>query len=125
MTLATPFARERIERLLHIEPDSKPRVYLQVFKAAEFADLNYVLELLLSAGIATLGLVLDSPAVVIGAMLISPLMGPILAAGLAFAVADLYLGLKALVSIVLSTLVAVLFSGFLVWLLPFQFPTNE
>jgi len=66
MTLATPFARERIERLLHIEPDSKPRVYLQVFKAAEFADLNYVLELLFSAGIATLGLVLDSPAVVIG-----------------------------------------------------------
>jgi uncharacterized hydrophobic protein (TIGR00271 family) len=125
MTPATPSARERIERLLHIEPDSKPRVYLQVFKAAEFADLNYVLELLLSAGIATLGLVLDSPAVVIGAMLISPLMGPILAAGLAFAAADLYLGLKSLVSIVLSTLVAVLFSGFLVWLLPFQFPTNE
>jgi len=125
MTPATPSARERIERLLHIEPDSKPRVYLQVFKAAEFADLNYVLELLLSAGIATLGLVLDSPAVVIGAMLISPLMGPILAAGLAFAAADLYLGLKSLVSIVLSTLVAVLFSGFLVWLLPFQFPTDE
>ena len=33
---------------------------------------------LMSAGIAILGLLLSSPAVVIGAMLISPLMGPIL-----------------------------------------------
>lgn len=117
--------RERIERLLHIEPDSKPKVYLQVFKSAEFFDLNYILELLLSAGIATFGLVLNSPAVVIGAMLISPLMGPILAAGLAFATADLYLGLKSLISIFLSTLTAVLFSATLVWLLPFQSPTAE
>jgi uncharacterized membrane protein len=77
--------RERIERLLEIDPRTKPSVYLQVFKASEALSLNYALELLLSAGIATLGLVLNSPAVVIGAMLISPLMGPILAAGLALA----------------------------------------
>jgi uncharacterized hydrophobic protein (TIGR00271 family) len=117
--------RERIERLLQIEPDSKPKVYLQVFQSAEFLNLNYILELLLSAGIATFGLVLNSPAVVIGAMLISPLMGPILAAGLAFATADLYLGLKALISIVLSSLTAILFSAALVWTLPFQSPTTE
>jgi len=117
--------RERIERLLHIDPDTKPKVYLQVFQAAEFLNLNYILELLLSAGIATFGLVLNSPAVVIGAMLISPLMGPILAAGLAFATADLYMGIKSLVSIVLSSLAAILFSAWLVWLLPFQSPTSE
>ena len=73
--------RGRIEHLLQIDPQSKPLVYLQVFKAAEIMSLNYALALLLSAGIATLGLVLNSPAVVIGATLISPLMGPILAAG--------------------------------------------
>lgn len=121
----TSSIREQIEQLLQIDAGSKPKVYLQVFKAADFLELNYILELLLSAGIATLGLVLDSPAVVIGAMLISPLMGPILAAGLAFAAADLYLGLKSLLSVLFSTLVAVLFSAFLVWLLPFQAPTNE
>jgi len=117
--------RERVERLLEIDPLSKPAVYLQVFRAAEFASLNYALELLLSAGIATLGLVLNSPAVVIGAMLISPLMGPILAAGLALAAADLYLGVKSLINIVLSVAVAVLFSALLVWMLPFQVPTSE
>ena len=117
--------RVRIEQLLQIDPESKPAVYLQVFKAAEIISLNYALELILSAGIATLGLVLNSPAVVIGAMLISPLMGPILAAGLALAAADLYLGFKALIGIVLSMIVAVLFSALLVWLLPFQSPTTE
>jgi len=75
------YFRARIERSLRIDPKSKPRVYAQVYEASEIVSLNYWLELVFSAGIATLGLVLDSPAVVIGAMLISPLMGPILAAG--------------------------------------------
>jgi uncharacterized membrane protein len=72
MRPASPSARARIEHLLQIDPQSKHLVYLQVFKAAEVVSLNYALELLLSAGIATLGLVLNSPAVVIGAVLISP-----------------------------------------------------
>ena len=38
---------------------------------------HFAVMTLLSAGIAILGLLLSSPAVVIGAMLISPLMGPI------------------------------------------------
>jgi len=117
--------RVRIEHLLHIDPETKPKVYLQVFNAADVFSLNYALELLLSAGIATLGLVLNSPAVVIGAMLISPLMGPIIAAGLAFAASDLYLGIKSLISIFLSTVVAIMFSAWLVWLLPFHLATGE
>jgi uncharacterized hydrophobic protein (TIGR00271 family) len=117
--------RKRVEHLLRINPESKPLVYVQVFDSAEVASLNYALELLLSAGIATLGLVLNSPAVVIGAMLISPLMGPILAAGLALAAADLYLGIKALLGIVLSSVCAVTFAAILVWLMPFQSVTNE
>ncbi len=117
--------RSRIERLLGVDQEGKPKVYLQVFDAAEIFSLNYGLELLLSAGIATLGLVLNSPAVVIGAMLISPLMGPILAGGLAIAAADIYLGIKSLLNVVLSSLCAILFAAALVWLLPFNSPTEE
>ena len=117
--------RERIEQLLKIAPDSKPAVYLEVFNSSEIVSLNYGLELLFSSGIATLGLVLNSPAVVIGAMLISPLMGPILAAGLALASADLYLGIKSLFSILIGVTASVLFSAGLVWLLPFQTATSE
>ena len=119
------YLRSRLEHLLSIDQESKPRVYLQVFDAAEIASLNYWLELLLSAGIATLGLVLNSPAVVIGAMLISPLMGPILATGLSLAAADLYLGIKSLLCLVLSLIASVGFSAMLVWLLPFHSPTTE
>jgi uncharacterized hydrophobic protein (TIGR00271 family) len=117
--------RVRIEQSLRIDPKSKPRVYSQVYESAEIASLNYWLELVFSAGIATLGLVLDSPAVVIGAMLISPLMGPILAAGLALAAGDFYLGVRSMVNVLASMAGAVSFSAAIVWLLPFHAPTAE
>lgn len=117
--------RQHVERLLRISPEAKPEVYRNVFNAAEVISLNYALELLLSAGIATFGLVLNSPAVVIGAMLVSPLMGPILASGLALAASDLYLGIKSLVALTVSVIAAVSFSAALVWLLPFHVPTSE
>jgi len=112
------------EKLLGVTAEGKPRVYIQLFESSEF-NFNYILELLLAAGIATLGLVLNSPAVVIGAMLVSPLMGPILATGLALAASDVYLGIKCLVNIVLSLVVAISFSALLVWMLPFHSPTSE
>lgn len=117
--------RLRLEEFLRIDPRSKPRLYASISEAAEVASLNYWLELFFSAGIATLGLVLNSPAVVIGAMLISPLMGPILAAGLSLAVGDLYLGIKSAVNLIASIAAAVLFSSVIVWLLPFHSATNE
>jgi uncharacterized hydrophobic protein (TIGR00271 family) len=110
---------------LRIEPKTRPAVYAHIFASADVGRLNYWLEIFFSAGIAALGLVLNSPAVIIGAMLISPLMGPIMATGLALAVGDLYLGTKAILNLIASVLVSVLFSGFLVWLLPFHSATGE
>lgn len=117
--------RSYCNRLLHINPETQPQLYNQIYESAEIASASYLLDLVFSAGIATLGLVLNSPAVVIGAMLISPLMGPILASGLAFAASDIYLGIKSTVSLVGSVLAAIAFSAALVWLLPFQAPTGE
>jgi uncharacterized hydrophobic protein (TIGR00271 family) len=114
-----------LSRHLGVDPQARTRIYEKVLDAADIENLNYWLELMIAAGIATLGLVLNSPAVVIGAMLISPLMGPILGTGLGLAAADLYLGLKALISLALSIVAAVAFSAALVWLLPFHSPTGE
>lgn len=114
-----------ISEKLGVQPSARPRIYENVLNAADIGNLNYWLELVISAGIATLGLVLNSPAVVIGAMLISPLMGPILGFGLALAAADLYLGLKSVVSLALSIIAAISFSAGLVWLLPFHSQTGE
>ncbi len=49
---------------------------------------RYVFMVVMSSAIATLGLLLSSPAVIIGAMLISPLMGPIMLLGFSLCVLD-------------------------------------
>ncbi len=100
-------------------------VYQRVFETAEINNFSYWIEIFFSAGIATFGLVESSPAVIIGAMLISPLMGPIMATGLALAVGDLYLGIKAVINLLISVTVSIAFSGLLVWLLPFHSATSE
>ncbi|WP_228056748.1 hypothetical protein [Microcoleus sp. LEGE 07076] len=53
----------------------KEQVYLDIAKSVTLTDASYWIQVLFAAGIATLGLVLNSPVVIIGAMLISPLMG--------------------------------------------------
>ncbi|HTR66431.1 MAG TPA: DUF389 domain-containing protein, partial [Terriglobales bacterium] len=117
--------RSRLQTWLRILASAKPEVYHQVSESTEIDRLSYWLEIFLSAGIATFGLVESSPAVIIGAMLISPLMGPIMATGLALAVGDLYLGIKAVLNLLVSVTVSIAFSGFLVWLLPFHSVTSE
>jgi uncharacterized hydrophobic protein (TIGR00271 family) len=54
-------------------------------------DIDYVVMMAISAGLAALGLLQGSAAVVIGAMLVAPLMGPLVAAGLALAQGNLTL----------------------------------
>ncbi|GAB4409175.1 MAG: hypothetical protein OHK0021_19290 [Bryobacter sp.] len=115
----------RLSRWLKIDEDSKPKLYAKIYTSSEINSPGYLLDLLFAAGIATLGLVLNSPAVVIGAMLVSPLMSPILASGLAVASSDIYLGVKSFVSLVGSIFAAIVFSALLVYLLPFQSPTAE
>ncbi len=112
-------AETYLSQALRISEDSKPPLYRQIYDSAEIASANYIFDLILSAGIATIGLVLNSPAVVIGAMLISPLMGPIMAAGLSFASSDIYLGVKAFLNLLGSVVAAISLSALLVWLLPF------
>lgn len=115
----------RLQQWLRIHVNQRPLVYAQVYETAEFTTLSYWLEIVFSAGIAAFGLVINSPAVIIGAMLISPLMGPIMATGLALAVGDLYLAIKAIAKLVASIALAVALSAFLVWLLPFHSITTE
>jgi uncharacterized hydrophobic protein (TIGR00271 family) len=112
-------------RLLRVSEERKPQIYAEIFRASDLFDLNYWLEIVFSLGIATLGLIINSPAVVIGAMLVSPLMGPIIANGLALALGDFYLGFKAFVNLVLSVLASVTLAAFITWILPFRSATPE
>ena len=117
--------RDRFAAALNVNAERKNEIYIQLSNSTTLTDLVYWLQLLFSAGIATLGLVLNSSAVIIGAMLISPLMGPILSTGLALATGDLILGIRSLLNLILSTTAAISFAVLLVWLLPFKESTPE
>lgn len=86
---------------------------------------RYLFLCLMSAGIAVLGLLQSSPAVVIGAMLLSPLMSPIVGAGLALAVGDVAWMRQCGRTLLLGMLVAVGFSALIVVLSPLQTVTEE
>jgi uncharacterized hydrophobic protein (TIGR00271 family) len=122
---ATDAFRSAFAQLLQVRDENKPKIYSNVFRSAEVADLNYWLEIVFSIGIATLGLIINSPAVVIGAMLISPLMGPIIASGLSVALGDFYLGIKAFANVLLSSLGSIFVAAVITWVLPFHTPTPE
>lgn len=88
-------------------------------------DRNFLLLITLSAAIATLGLLQGSTAVVIGAMLISPLMGPIIGLGFGLATIDSVLIKRALVTLAAGTLLAIAVALVLVWLSPVRDVTPE
>lgn len=112
-------------RSLGVGTERKAALFLDLSRAATLKDIVYWLQIFFSAGIATLGLVLNSPAVIIGAMLISPLMNPILASGLALATGDIILGLRAFSNLLLSCAAAIGFAVLLVVILPFREMTAE
>lgn len=78
-----------------------------------------------ACGIATLGLLQSSTAVVIGAMLISPLMGPIVAMGLSLAELDLPNFRRAATTLLVGVLVSILASVLIVWASPLKEVTAE
>ena len=86
---------------------------------------SYWAQLVLAVGIATFGLVLNSGAVIIGAMLVAPLMGPIVELAMGLAVGSALLVLRSALRIGVSILVAVLSAGVLTRALPFQEVTSE
>lgn len=88
-------------------------------------DRRYLLLITLSAAIATLGLLQNSPAVVIGAMLVSPLLGPIMGIGFGVATLDSRLIQRSLGTLAAGMAVAILVAILLVWASPVQDVTGE
>jgi uncharacterized hydrophobic protein (TIGR00271 family) len=85
----------------------------------------YWMQLCISLGIATLGLVLNSSAVIIGAMLVSPLMNPIIELGMGLAVGSPLLSIRSLVRTAWSIAVVVVGAALMTKALPFHAVTAE
>lgn len=110
--LPTLTAREQAEAYRTVRRGARPRADFWVMIA-------------LASAIAGLGLLLNSPAVIIGAMLVAPLMNAILGMGLSVVMGDLQFLLRSLSTTIRGALVAILMGFLVTFLVPGAKPTAE
>ncbi|MBA3897656.1 MAG: DUF389 domain-containing protein, partial [Sphingomonadaceae bacterium] len=118
------FALYRWWRLKVVGTVDHQAVFDRIFSESGWSA-RYAFMTLMSAGIAILGLLLSSPAVVIGAMLISPLMRPILGLGFALALFDFKELRRALAALGLGVVLAILLTVAIVMVSPLKATTGE
>ena len=96
--------------------DRERRAEVQVqLRDSSTPDFDFFLLVVLSCVIATLGLLTNSAAVIIGAMLVAPLMSPIIGLGLASLTGDARLFRDAGVALARGALAAVIMAVLLTW----------
>lgn len=110
----------------NIEPEDRRRIMtdLAVVRVDHWV-WRFVTMLSLSVVVAVMGLALNSAAVVIGAMLLAPLMQPVLAAGASLAMALFGKSLAALAKVAAATAWCIAIAYALSWLLPDDTLTSE
>jgi uncharacterized hydrophobic protein (TIGR00271 family) len=118
------FMRLRRLALMRLPAEEAAQVREHVEEEAELTE-RFVLMGALSAGIAILGLLQSSSAVVIGAMLVSPLMSPIAALGFGLASLDTAKMLRAARTLAVGAGVGVLVGMTITWLSPIRNATPE
>lgn len=104
--------------------DSKQTVLENVKSNISFRGANLWI-LACAIVVASVGLNVNSTAVIIGAMLISPLMGPIIGAGFALGIYDFELFKKSLKNLLIATAVSLLVSTLYFYLSPFKETQSE
>jgi uncharacterized hydrophobic protein (TIGR00271 family) len=102
--------RKFIRRLIHPLSAAERKEIIAEIAPTASPGFDYLLLVVLSCSIATLGLVTNSAAVIIGAMLLAPLMSPIIAIGLASIVGDDRLIKNAASALLQGALLAILLS---------------
>jgi uncharacterized hydrophobic protein (TIGR00271 family) len=86
-----------------LERDER-KALIERIEAGALGGIDFHVMMILASGLASLGLLEDSTAVVIGAMLVAPLMGPLIGAGLALTQGNLVLFRKSIMVALLGLL---------------------
>lgn len=109
---------------LHYGEEDKQKVLDTVKSNISFRGSNLWI-LACAIVVASIGLNVNSTAVIIGAMLISPLMGPIIGAGFGLGMYDFELVKKALKNLLIATIVSLVVSTTYFYLSPFKETQSE
>ncbi|MEO7039410.1 MAG: TIGR00341 family protein [Gemmatimonadaceae bacterium] len=108
-----------------LSADERRAIFDEIASVGTDTTALYWMVLVLAGAIALLGLALNSAAVVIGAMLIAPLLAPVLGLALALAVGDGRLAVQTALAVLGSTIAVVAISSVVTVLLPFHEVTAE
>lgn len=106
------------------DKEEEAAVILSVTRNTSFRGAN-LWTLVFAIIIASVGLNVNSTAVVIGAMLISPLMGPIMGVGMGMAISDFDLVRKGAKNLLISVFISVATSAIYFWLTPLHDANSE
>ncbi len=117
--------QDQISVRLGLAPVARTAAVRAMLAPRPGATVGYWLQLMMAAALATLGLALDSTAVVIGAMLIAPLMRPIVELAMGLATGSPSLAVRAGIRAVASIVAVIVAATAIAWLLPFHEVTKE
>lgn len=106
------------------DKDNEFEIVNSIRKSVAFKGVNLWL-LIFAILIASVGLNVNSTAVIIGAMLISPLMGPIMGVGLGAGINDLDLVGKSTKNLLVAVVFSILTSAFYFYITPIQEAQSE
>jgi len=109
---------------LHKGEEDKRKVLENIISNISFRGSNLWI-LACAIVIASVGLNVNSTAVIIGAMLISPLMGPIVGAGFGLGMYDFELVKKSIKNLLIATVVSLIVSTFYFYISPFKEVQSE
>ena len=122
--IALPKPTEEERREEDSATAAREALYNEVEKSSHL-DLNFIVLVMLSTAVAAIGLIKNNVAVVIGAMLIAPLLGPNLAFGLGTALGDISLMRKSALTNSVGIILAVILSVVVGVFWPFDVSSPE
>ncbi|MBE0538513.1 MAG: TIGR00341 family protein [Ignavibacterium sp.] len=120
------YLKEFLRDRFNLEEDkaNEDEIIESIKKNVEFKGINLWV-LIFAIFIASIGLNVNSTAVIIGAMLISPLMGPIMGIGLGIGINDLDLIKRAYKNLAIATIIGVITSAIYFFISPISDAQSE
>lgn len=113
-------AQARLGRALGLDHDGREEILVELIGRDGVDRATYWFQLLVATGISILGLVNGSTAVVIAAMLVAPLMQPILALGMGLSTGSPFLVVRSTARVLASVIATVGMSAGITLLIPFH-----
>ena len=104
------------QRLIRPLPYNRRKEVIAEITPMAAPGFDFFLLVVLSTAIATLGLITNSPAVIIGAMLVAPLMSPIIGIGLASITGDTLMLRRAISALLRGAVLAIALSALLTFI---------